>query len=89
MPKKSKKQKQRSAYRTVTRQVTPEQPNPTSQYSKVAPVVASQPRFTRKTVSSIADQEGQYRYIGSEIIRIAIIAGAFFVILIIVSLIIK
>ena len=87
MPKKSKKQ--RSKYRVITRPATEGQENLTGQTSPAAPIVVSQPRFAKKAISSIADQEGQYRYIGAELIRIAIIAGAAFLILIIISFIIK
>ncbi len=94
MPKKSKKQKQRSAYRSITRpaaspEVSAEQQTLATQYGKTAPVIAQQPRFTKKAVSNLADQETQYRFIGAELLRIMILAGSAIVILIIISFIIK
>jgi hypothetical protein len=86
MAKKSKKQmKSRSKFRTVNKpeQLVAEQIQ-TSQ--KVVPQVIQQ-KGIRRPIQSI--QEDQYRYIGPEIARIAIISGAFFVVLIIISLIIK
>ena len=86
MAKKSKKQmKSRPKFRTINKpeQIVVEQ-SQTSQ-KVVTPVI--QQKGIRRPQQTI--QEEQYRYIGPEIVRIAIISGAFFLLLIIISLIIK
>ena len=86
MAKKSKKQmKSRAKFRTITKpeQIVVEQ-SQTSQ-KVVTPIV--QQKGIRRPQQTI--QEDQYRYIGPEIVRIAIISGAFFLLLIVISLIIK
>ncbi len=47
-----------------------------------------QPAFQNPKLSS-AVQESQYRYIVPELVRISIIAGVFFIILIVLSFVIK
>jgi hypothetical protein len=86
MAKKSKKQlRSKSKFRTINKpeQIVVEQ-RQTSQ-KVVTPVI--QQKGIRRPSQTI--QEDQYRYIGPEIVRIAIISGAFFIVLIIISLIIK
>jgi hypothetical protein len=86
MAKKSKKQmKSKPKFRTINRpeQIVVEQ----SQTAQKAVTPITPQKGIRRPLQGI--QEDQYRYIGPEIARIAIISGAFFIVLIIISLIIK